>query len=522
MTTTRTPRTLAIWIMAVLATATFAAVVPVRTVHGATGSSGSVDWAACGPRLECATVPVPLDWAHPRRRTITLAVTRHLGSHPEARIGSLFVNPGGPGESGVDMVVARGDALDAITDGRFDIVGWDLRGTHRSTPANCFASSDERAAFWQGLAVPTTPGDEQIFLARAAEMARRCGERNGSLLAHITTADTARDLDHLRRLVGDPQLNFLGESAGTYIGQTYANMFPKRVRAMALDGVFDAVEFAKGTATAIGQGLDSVDAEFEQFLALCEQAGDEACPVAATGQVQPQVEALLAGLRQQPIPAPSATPPGELTYGDMLSLIKFALLPHPDLWRGVGVLLAQAIAGDASMLEDLANGYAAELTRRQFETNTVLLCGDSPARQKAKSWPHVVDKLERISRLGAAPMGWVIASPCASWPVQGANRYTGPWNAATTNPILLIGTRFDPNTPLVNAQRAERRLGNAVLLTHDGYGHLSESDPSTCVHNTLRRYLVELIPPAKGTVCPSDRLPFDPNFGQPLPSASGA
>ena len=113
-------------------------------------------------------------------------------------------------------------------------------------------------------------------------------------------------------------------------------------------------------------------------------------------------------------------------------------------------------------------------------------------------------------------MGWHNA-PCASWPTRSADRYTGPWDAITRNPILLIGTRYDPNTPLRNAQRAARRLGNAVLLTHDGYGHLSSRDPSRCVVQATGRYLVDLTTPPRGTVCPSDRLPFDPEFGQPLP-----
>ncbi len=114
-------------------------------------------------------------------------------------------------------------------------------------------------------------------------------------------------------------------------------------------------------------------------------------------------------------------------------------------------------------------------------------------------------------------MGWLIGAPCASWPVRSAERYTGPWTADTRNPILLIGTRFDPNTPLANARRVKRRLGNAALLTHDGYGHLSSADPSACVERALGRYLVSLATPRRGTVCRSDRRPFDPLFGQPVP-----
>ena len=113
-------------------------------------------------------------------------------------------------------------------------------------------------------------------------------------------------------------------------------------------------------------------------------------------------------------------------------------------------------------------------------------------------------------------MGWAIGAPCASWPARSTNRYTGPWTATTPNPILLVGTRYDPNTPLANAQLAERRLGNAVLLTHDGYGHLSHADPSRCVVDAVGHYFVSLTTPRRGTVCPSDHLPFDPEFGQPL------
>jgi pimeloyl-ACP methyl ester carboxylesterase len=149
----------------------------------------------------------------------------------------LFVNPGGPGDSGVTAVAEQGGALDAITGGRFDIVGWDPRGSGGSTPVSCFASSAEREAFWQGMPVPTTRQDEQRYLAKSVALAQRCGARNGDLLAHISTADTARDLDYLRGLVGDSRLTFYGESTGSFLGETYANLFPHRVRAMALDGV---------------------------------------------------------------------------------------------------------------------------------------------------------------------------------------------------------------------------------------------------------------------------------------------
>jgi pimeloyl-ACP methyl ester carboxylesterase len=509
---------LAVWVVMAL-------VVPVAAEAGtgrgsAAGGAGApqISWAACGPQLECASVPVPLDWAHPNGPAITLAVARHLASHPEQRIGSLFVNPGGPGDRGVGFVAERGQALDAMTGGRFDIVGWDLRGgAGASAPVRCFADAGERAAFWQDLPMPTTRAEQRRYLAKTIELARRCGEQNGELLAHISTADTARDLDHLRRLVGDRRLTYFGESFGTLIGQTYANLFPHRVRAMALDGLIDPVASAAGTEAVAASGLADTDRVYHQFLRLCQAAGPDRCALAGHGPVAPRANQLLNRLRHHPIPAPSADPPGELTYGEALTALKLGALPDPSLWPVAAAALEGAIQGDASLAETIARGATTDQVRMLFqEQGAALVCADSPARHPASAWPRVVDRLEDLSRIGGPIEGWHLA-PCASWPAVSANRYTGPWNATTRNPILVIGTRFDPNTPLRNARLAARRLGNAVLLTHDGYGHLSQRDPSTCVVQATGTYLINLTTPPPGTVCPSDRLPFDPDFGQPVP-----
>ena len=172
----------------------------------AEAEASQIGWAACGPRLECATVQVPLDWRRRGGRKISLAVVRHLASRPDQRIGSLFVNPGGPGDSGVAAVTQRGESLDALTAGRFDIVGWDPRGSGGSAPVSCFGDPAGRARFWDGLPVPSTRAGERRYLVKTRALARRCGARNGKLLAHISTADTVRDLDRLRRLVGDRRL----------------------------------------------------------------------------------------------------------------------------------------------------------------------------------------------------------------------------------------------------------------------------------------------------------------------------
>jgi pimeloyl-ACP methyl ester carboxylesterase len=513
-------------LVALVASMLLAVVVPgtadAGTRRGSAASAGAgasqVGWTACGPQLECASVAVPLDWRRPDGPTIALSVIRHLASRPERRIGSLFFNPGGPGDSGVAAVADRGGALDALTGGRFDIVGWDIRGSVGSAQVRCFADAGERAAFWQGLPVPTTRAEQRRYLAKTVALAQRCGARNGELLAHISTADTARDLDHLRRLVGDRRLTYLGESYGTLIGQTYANLFPRRVRAMVLDGVVDAVAAAAGTEAVLASSLADTDRVFRRFLALCEAAGPDRCALAGHGtSAAARAGQLLRRLRHTPIPAPSATPPGELTYGEALTALRYVGLPDPGVWPQVAALLEAAAQGDASALEMIARDFTSDQGRVLLqEQGVALVCADSPARRPASAWPQVVRRLEAVSRIGGPVLGWINA-PCASWPTRSADRYTGPWDATTRHPVLVIGTRFDPNTPLANARRAARRLGNAVLLVHDGYGHLSHRDPSACVVEASGRYLVDLTTPPRGTVCPSDRLPFDPDFGQPVP-----
>jgi pimeloyl-ACP methyl ester carboxylesterase len=480
----------------------------------AAASREGIRWSACGEGVECAQVQVPLDWSRPHGRTITLAVARHLASDPAHRIGSLLVNPGGPGDSGVAEVFSRGAELDALTRGRFDVVGWDPRGSGQSTAVSCFATAAERAAFWGDLTVPSNRAEEPAYLARTVQLAKRCGQRNGDLLRHISMADQVRDLDHLRGLVGDRRLTFFGESNGTLMGQTYANMFPGRVRAMALDGIVDPVRYNRGIAAALADGLSDADDVWDRFVALCEAAGPARCAMAGHGPVKPRVDGLIARAKRAPLPAPNATPPGVLTYGELITLAKFAVPAFPADWPAISGPLELAIEGDASILKDLTSNITSDGFRLGFEQNVALSCADAPSRQTAAQWPAVVHRLERISRIGGTPFGWVTGAPCASWPVRSAERYTGPWDAVTRTPILLISLSHEPNTPLSAARRVERRLGNAVLLVEDGPGHLTANNPSACVAAALGRYLVQLRTPRPGTVCAPDHEPFDPAFGQ--------
>jgi len=444
-----------------------------------------------------------------------LAVIRYLVRRPAQRIGSLFVNFGGPGVPGVAALRAATPAeLDALGRGRFDVVSWDPRGTGESTHVRCFANAGAQARFWgPDWSVPTTTSASRRYVAKTVAFVNRCVALSGPLLAHISTADTARDLDFLRRLVGDRGLTYLGVSYGTFLGQTYANMFPQRVRAMVLDGVVDPVAFTTSTEAQIANGVSDSDLVFGKFQRLCQLAGHVRCALAGREPVAERVTGLLARLRRGPIPAPSAAAPRRLSYGDLL-IDLFTRLGSPGQWPELAAGLGKAARGDGSALE---TDFQQERPAYQsaLVSAVALGCADKPPpRQGPRAWPTVIGHLTQISRIEGPVQGWWLWAPCSSWPVVSADRYTGPWKARTLNPILVVGTRFDPQTPFANARRVARLLGNAELLTYNGYGHTSENDPSACVEHAITRYLVRLVAPRPGTVCQADHQPFDPGAGR--------
>ncbi len=486
------------------------------SVSSARAAGGPIRWARCapaGPRLQCARIRVPLDWDHPNGRTISLAVIRHLASKPKQRIGSMFINPGGPGDTGIGLVQGLGAEIDKWGGGRFNVVSWDPRGTNASTHVRCFTSKRSEARFWKGVSIPATRAASERYRRKTADLARRCGKLSGWLLPHISTADTARDLDYLRRLVGDRKLTYVGLSYGTYLGQTYANMFPGRVRAMLLDGIVDPVPYSKGAEARVANQALGTDAVFNQFLKLCEDAGAKRCALAGGRQTAAErVNGLFARLKRAPIPAPTASPPGDLTYEDLL-LSQYTPLRVPETWPQDAKDLDAAVRGNGSVLATEARKLETPAAFMGATTSAAISCADAPAHMGSRSWPRVIGRLTRVDRLSGALLGWWLWAPCASWPARGQDNYRGPWNAKTKNPILLIGTRHDPATPYINAVRSARRLGNAVLLTLDGYGHVSFHDPSACIDRARVAYLVRLTAPPKGTVCRSDKKPFAPGFG---------
>ena len=372
----------------------------------------------------------------------------------------MFANPGGPGDTGVGLVQGDPDGLDALGDGRFDVLSWDPRGTHASTRVKCFTSQRSESRFWAGVSIPTTKAESEGYKRTAAAYARRCGEVSGWLLPHISTADTVRDLEHLRVLMGEEKLTYLGLSYGTYLGQTYANMFGDRIRAMMLNGIVDPVAYSKGSEARLAATVRPSDAVYDQFLALCDSAGPERCALAGGRHTAAErFDRLSARLKRAPIPAPGAQPPlsapQKLGYADLL-ISQFHAIRAPRTWPTNAANLAAALRGDGSTLESAAGASNTPGGWALITPSTAIQCADASAHRRLRAWPSVIARFARISRLQGALSGWWQWAPCAAWPVRGEDTYRGPWTASTPNPVLVI------NTPLTRIRLCQRRARRAA------------------------------------------------------------
>jgi hypothetical protein len=235
--------------------------------------------------------------------------------------------------------------------------------------------------------------------------------------------------------------------------------------------------------------------------------------LAPHGSVKARVGGLLARLRRGPIPASSAPAPHRLSYGDLL-LYMFGNLGRPASWPQIAAGLEQAASGNGSAIETAVQEVR-PFYRGALNAATALQCADKPRpRLGPQAWPRIIGRLTRINAFMAVT-GWWLAVPCAGWPLVNADRYPGPWNRSTPNPVLVIGTRYDPQTAYAGARRVADRLGNAKLLTLDGYGHTTDVDPSACIERALTAYLIRPAT-ARRQTCHADRQPFDPDFGRPL------
>lgn len=458
-----------------------------------TFSQPAARWTDCGGGFQCATVSVPADYASPSAGSLNISIIRLPASDPGDRIGSLFVNPGGPGESGVDFVRDGFDVFPPSLLKRFDLVGFDPRGVNFSTPIRCVDNLDDHVALDPS---PDTPAELEALVADARSFAAACLKRNGDALAHVSTEDVARDLDQLRMAVRDDKLSYLGFSYGTLIGAMYADLFPTRIRAMGLDGAVDP-------ALSLGDVRADQAAGFEMaldtFLADC--ARRTRCLFHEGGQPRQAFDDLMAGIEARPLPATRSRDRRTVGPGLAWAAVVGSLYSETS-WSGLEVALSLASQGDGSgflSMSDPFNGRNRNGSYlNQIDAYAANTCVDYPASHDVAAYTSLAGRI-RLSAPHFADYAAYNDLVCAFWPAP-ASGMPRRITADGAPPIVVVGTTGDPATPYKWAVSLARQLTSGVLVTHRGEGHTAYL-ASSCVQRALERYLVDLTPPANGKSC---------------------
>ena len=492
-----------------------------------------LNWTDCaaefGPGVQCATAKVPLDYDQPAGPTIDVALNRHRATDPGHRVGSLFLNPGGPGGSGENFLPEALTAIDPSLPARFDLIGVDPRGTSRSAPVRCFATAAEQEAFFGALPAFPVQAEIPAWLAAYRDYTNRCARVAGPIVDHSSTANFVRDLDLLRQAVGDPGFSFLGYSYGSQVGSTYAAMFPSRVRAVVIDGVVDPVAWSTGYGvtgallpiTTRLKSAEGASDTLRAFFRTCAAAGPARCsfadPGASAGELSAKWDTLTRDIRTRPVDLPQPDGTVHVTYAVLISAALSILYDVPT-WptlADAAEALVQLEAVPAATAARATAAHALAVARARYADEPVfasgfdaVACVDGVEPRSPLAWPVAAAAQDRVAPyFGSA---WTFPSQaCATWPGKDTDRYLGPYDRPTAKPVLVVGTRFDPATRYQAAQATAARLPGARLLTLDGYGHTSLGS-STCIDRFTAAYLIRGAVPPKDATCEPDHQPFDP------------
>jgi pimeloyl-ACP methyl ester carboxylesterase len=454
-----------------------------------------LDWSACRGQDQCADLRVPLDYAEPTGRAITISVLKVPATDKGDRLGSMVINPGGPGGSGVDYAAAATTVFGQVLRKSYDVVGFDPRGVGRSTPISC-GSDAQLNTYIENDPEPTTAAERSRTDRLTRDLGERCLRESGDLVRHVSTVEVAKDVDILRAALGDSKLTYFGASYGTYIGATYAQLFPRRVGRMVLDGALDPASSTLEVNLVQAHGFEVA---LRAYVGACVKKGD--CFLGSTvDQGVRRIGSLLQSTDRASLPTASGRrlTGGEALYGVLAPLYSKSLWPALD--RG----LQTALNGNGTVLMALADYYLDRTDKGRFKNNTfevfnVVGCLDHDDGIPSSRIPRYLPRFEKASpTLGASFAASL--SVCTVWPVHSGRR-PAPVRVVGAPPIMVVGTTRDPATPLVWAQALTRQLPGSVLVTRDGDGHTGYGQGSRCTDDTIERYLVSGIVPTKDVRC---------------------
>ena len=443
----------------------------------------SISWSDCGSGFQCGALTVPLDYANPDKDTIKIALIRKRATDPTRRIGSLLINPGGPGASGIGFVRGFASAVPNLNK-RFDLVGFDPRGVGQSAPVHCLDATQE-AAYNALDPVLDDPQEKQAALDADKQFGDGCQQLSGKILPFVDTVSAARDMDLMRAALGDAKLSYLGFSYGTFLGATYASLFPTHVRALSLDGVVDPKLSANDSAITQAGGFEQ---DLQAFLADCRSRST--CAYARSGDPGAKLNALMQRLDKNPLPVANR----QLTRGLAIIGVAYPLYDQ-SLWPLLDQALTATDRGDGRALLRLSDFYYGEFSLDAF---IVIECLDRPSPTDVASYDALGPAFAKASPF-FGPAFQYSNLQCAYLGVK-ATGHAGPITAEGAPPILLVGGTNDPATPYSWATSLHQQLTSSVLLTRSGNGHTSYS-ASVCSQQAEDAYLISLTLPAEGTVC---------------------
>jgi pimeloyl-ACP methyl ester carboxylesterase len=444
-------------------------------------------WRACGGRLECTELPVPIDHARPGGAKLTIAVARRPAEKPAERIGVLMVNPGGPGISAIDHLRSSATRYGVDLRERFDLVAFDTRGTGASSPIDCHESLD---AYFAADPTPETEAEWASAVDASRAVADECARKYADLLPFMSTRDSAHDMDLVRAALGEEQLSYLGFSYGTALGASYAGLYPERVRAMVLDGAiepsFDLLTFAREQAVAVEGALSAYDAE-------AVKQGWHGVDV---------LEAVTARAESAPIPA-SGVPGRAARASDVLYGSVEALTSPNEGWHSLATALGAAQGGDGGPILQLSDGYfqrdASGASAWRVEAQLAVLCADLHRPASAQAFRDAFPEIRHASpHVGVANLMSLL--PCAFWvepsePAKELRSDPGP-------PILVVAGSRDPLTPGQWGVRLSEQLAGSARLDVQSDVHTAYGRGGDCTSRIVERVLIVRELPASSVTCP--------------------
>jgi pimeloyl-ACP methyl ester carboxylesterase len=452
----------------------------------------SLAWSSCGDGFECAKVTAPIDWNRPAAGTFKLAVVRAKASGK--RLGSLLINPGGPGVGGAGWVKQAAGSFDDALRSAYDLVGWDPRGTGDSSPVTCL-SDRQLDAYYATDATPDDAGEVQTLLREQRLFADACKANTGAILGHVDTLSTVHDMDLIRAVLGDKVLSYYGASYGTYLGAWYAQEFPWRVGRLVLDGAVDpsltSAQYAAGQSLGFSR---AVRAYVQDCLA------HDGCPLTGTvDDGMTQISALL----QEADAAPLPTSSGRTLNQTLMATGLARGMYEQSAWPTVTRAITQAMRGDGTTLLAMSDNYLERDRNGHYAQDMTsyspIYCLDHP---ETRTVPQIGDQAVHLEKqyppLGDF-IGWGQTS-CQVWPLPGVTP-TQRLTAAGAQPILVVGTTDDPATPYEWAKSLASQLSSGRLLTRQGQGHAAYRQGNECIDAAIDRYLVQGKVPKQGTAC---------------------